>query len=144
MAELDVVNRVCRKFNVKSLTEQQISAIDALKRGRDTFLGTKTGSGKSLVYESSPIVLGENGVTTVIAPLNSIMSEQIERLDKLGYRAVQISNDTDREAVTNGYFLFVSEYLVGDDKWRDVLRSPIFTSKHHLIVVDEAHTVIQW
>ncbi|XP_052690587.1 ATP-dependent DNA helicase RecQ-like isoform X2 [Crassostrea angulata] len=147
MAELDVVNRVCRKFNVKSLTEQQISAIDALNRGRDTFLGTKTGSGKSLVYESSPVVLGENGVTTVIAPLNSIMSEQIERLDKLGYRAVQISNDTDREAVTNGYFQFVfgsPEYLVGDDKWRDVLRSNIFTPKHNLIVVDEAHTVIQW
>lgn len=144
MADLDVVNRVCRKFNVKSLTEQQISAVDALKKGRDTFLRMKTGNEKSLEYESSPIVLGENGVTTVIAPLSSIMSEQIERLNKLGYRAVQISNDTDREAVTNGYFLFVSEYLVGDDKWRDVLRSPIFTSKHHLIVVDEAHTVIQW
>uniref|UniRef100_K1R0E2 DNA 3'-5' helicase n=1 Tax=Magallana gigas TaxID=29159 RepID=K1R0E2_MAGGI len=128
-------------------TKSEASAIDALNRGRDTFLGTKTGSGKSLVYESSPVVLGENGVTTVIAPLNSIMSEQIERLDKLGYRAVQISNDTDREAVTNGYFQFVfgsPEYLVGDDKWRDVLRSNIFTPKHNLIVVDEAHTVIQW
>lgn len=75
------------------------------------------------------------------------MSEQIERLNKLRYRDVQISNDKDRLAVTNGYFQFVfgsPEYLVGDDKWRDVLRSPIFTSKHHLKVVDEAHTVIQW
>lgn len=99
MTELDVVNRVCRKFNVKSLTEQQISAVDALKKGRDTFLRMKTGNEKSLEYESSPIVLGENGVTTVIAPLSSIMSEQIERLNKLGSMDVQIlyiSNDKDR------------------------------------------------
>lgn len=99
MAELDVVNRVCRKFNVKSLTEQQISAVDALKKGRDTFLRMKTGNEKSLEYESSPIVLGENGVTTVIAPLSSIMSEQRERLNKLGSMDVQIlyiSNDKDR------------------------------------------------
>lgn len=96
MAELDVVNRVCRKFSVQSMTEQQISAVDALKKGRDTFLRMKTGSGKSPEYESSPIVLGENGVTTVIAPLSSIMSEQIERLNKLGSMDVQISNDKDR------------------------------------------------
>lgn len=99
MTELDVVNRVCRKFNVKSLTEQQISAVDALKKGRDTFLRMKTGNEKSLEYESSPIVLGENGVTTVIAPLSSIMSEQRERLNKLGSMDVQIlyiSNDKDR------------------------------------------------
>ncbi|XP_062582870.1 uncharacterized protein LOC134244624 [Saccostrea cucullata] len=147
MADIEVVNRICQKFNLKSLTDQQISAIDALKKGNDTFVGTKTGSGKSLVYESSPIVLGENGVTTVLAPLNSIMSEQIERLNRLGYRAVQVSNDTDKQAVMNGYFQFVlgsPELLVGDDKWREVLRNPIFTSKHQLIVVDEAHTVIQW
>lgn len=59
----------------------------------------------------------------MIAPLNNIISEQIERLNKLGYRAVQISIDTDRAVVTNGYFQFVfwsPEYLVGDDKWRDV------------------------
>ncbi|XP_062622050.1 uncharacterized protein LOC134283551 [Saccostrea cucullata] len=147
MADIEVVNRICQKFNLKSLTDQQISAIDALKKGKDTFVGTKTGSGKSLVYESSPIVLGENGVTTVLAPLNSIMSEQIERLNRLGYRAVQVSNDTDKQAVMNGYFQFVfgsPELLVGDDKWREVLRNPIFTSKNQLIVVDEAHTVIQW
>ncbi|XP_062615259.1 ATP-dependent DNA helicase RecQ-like [Saccostrea cucullata] len=100
MADIEVVNRICQKFNLKSLTDQQISAIDALKKGNDTFVGTKTGSGKYLVYESSPI----------------------ERM-----------------------FVFGSpELLVGDDKWREVLRNPIFTSKHQLIVVDEAHTVIQW
>lgn len=45
----------------------------------------------------------------------------------------------------NGYFQFVFgsfEYFVGDDKWRDVLRSFIFILKYYLIVVDEVYIVI--
>ena len=32
----------------------------------------------------------------------------------------------------------------GDPKWRETLKAGMFSRKHHLIVVDEAHTVLQW
>ena len=84
-------------------------------------LEQKTGSRKSLIYECAPLVFKETGVTTILAPLNSIMTEQVERLQQLGYRATYIRAETDRESVMNGYyqFLFSSpETLVGDPKWR--------------------------
>ena len=75
------------------------------------------------------------------------MLEQVDRLNKLGFRAVHITGDTDREAVINGYYNFVfgsPEMFVGESKWREIFRNPLFTARHQLIVVDEAHTVIQW
>jgi superfamily II DNA helicase RecQ len=148
MADMEEVKKkIIEKFGITDLNSHQERAIDALRRGNDVFVGTKTGSGKSLIYESAPLALKETGVTTVLAPLTSIMTEQVERLKRLGYRATDITGDTDRTAVMNGDYQFVfasPETLVGDPKWRDILKTDTFSRKHHLIVVDEAHTVVQW
>jgi hypothetical protein len=37
------------------------------------FIGTKTGSGKSLSYEAAPIIFEESAVTLIVAPLVGIM-----------------------------------------------------------------------
>ena len=43
---------ICDKFNLEALTVNQVKA---LTDGKDVFIGTKTGSGKSLSYESIPV-----------------------------------------------------------------------------------------
>lgn len=49
------------KFNV-TLKQKQRKAITVLFNGKDVFVGTKTGIGKSMTYEYAP-VLFENGTT---------------------------------------------------------------------------------
>ena len=46
---------ICDKFNLEALTVNQVKSFKALADGKDVFIGTKTGSGKSLSYESIPV-----------------------------------------------------------------------------------------
>ncbi|XP_062572135.1 uncharacterized protein LOC134260407 [Saccostrea cucullata] len=107
----DVEKKICEKFNLNNLTENQKLAISSLRENRDIFIGTKTGSGKLLTYQCVPIVYGENSVTVIIAPLISIMKEQVESLSSLGYRAVYIEGSTDVERVASGYYNLFLEAL---------------------------------
>ena len=140
-------SKICEKFSIERLKDHQREAIKALIDRKDVFVGTKTGSGKSLIYECSPIALNEHGIVVVLAPLTSIMKEQVEKLRSVGYRATTLSTETDKDAVINGYYQFVfgsPEMLIGNGDWRDVLSNPLFKSRHQLIVVDETHTIIHW
>ncbi len=118
--------------------------IKALYEKLDVFVCTNTGSGKSLIYESYPVICPGSCVL-VIAPLVSIMTEQCERLSKLGFSATYIDKDErEKDDIINCQydFLFGSpESLLGD--WRDMLKSQVWRDKLNLIVVDEAHTVLQ-
>jgi ATP-dependent DNA helicase RecQ len=108
-------------------------------------VGTKTGSGKSLIYECIPAVLPDSAVI-VLTPLLSIMKEQTERLCELGFRATYIWKDaTEDEQILQGQYQFVfgsPESIVGDKKWTDMIS--VYGDRLKLVVVDEAHTVIQW
>ena len=95
-----------------------------------------------------PIAKGRDTVTLVIAPLQSIMEEQVDRLKSLGFSAVYLENRnvSIHDVIEGKYqFLFSSpEVVVDTGKWRDVLKNPVFSKKLGLIVVDEAHTILQW
>ena len=39
---------ICDKFNLEAVTVNQVKSFKALADGKDVFIGTKTGSGKSL------------------------------------------------------------------------------------------------
>lgn len=145
--EAPIESKICSKFSITTLTDMQTQAINALKLKKDVFIGTRTGSGKSLAYECAPILFTETSVTLILAPLKSIMKEQVIRLQSLGYRAVAIDTDTDKETVSSGYYHFVygsPEMLVKDPTWRTSIRRPEFVKRIRLIVVDEAHTTVHW
>lgn len=46
---------ICSRFHLVSISETQNRSILSLQQGRDVFLRTRTGSGKSLTYECSPL-----------------------------------------------------------------------------------------
>lgn len=147
MAAPSIYKQICDKFQISSLTAYQEKAIKAISEGNDVFVGTKTGSGKSMTYESFPVIKPGSTVL-VIAPLLTIMSEQSEKLQKLGFKATYIGkNVSENEAIEQGKYDFVfgsPEVLVGDTKWREILKSDVYQKHMALIVVDEAHTVVQW
>lgn len=145
--EEEVEAEICRKFLIPSLRTNQKVALKAVMDKKDIFVGTKTGSGKSITYECIPVVF-PGACVVIISPLISIMTEQCKKLSALGFRATYIGKDvSETDDLINGDFDFVytsPEQLVGDLKWRDVLKSDVYQKKLRAIVVDEAHTVIQW
>ncbi|XP_033730565.1 ATP-dependent DNA helicase RecQ-like [Pecten maximus] len=136
---------VAERFNIESLRENQIKGLEAICTGKDVFVGTKTGSGKSMIYECVPVIF-PNAIVVIVAPLVSIMKEQTDRLRNLGFKATYIGKDlAEEEYIINGEFNFVfgsPEALVGERKWRNMLTS--YGDRLKVLVVDEAHTVIQW
>ena len=70
--------KISDAFKVE-LRENQKRGIDAVLSNKDVFVGTRTGSGKSLIYERIPLI--RPGVIVIVAPLLSIMREQVEKLN---------------------------------------------------------------
>ena len=77
--EENIEASICKKFKIQGLTDTQRRSIRFLTANKDVFIGTKTGSGKSLIYECIPEVFSETAVTLILAPLRSIMKEQVSR-----------------------------------------------------------------
>ena len=133
--------------------ETIICSIEVLKK-QDILLACHTGGGKSLCYQSFPVVWettsGTNGnaIIVVVSPLISIMVEQVTILNSLGFTATYIGMDNaDEKRVMDGYFQFVfgsPESIVVNVKWRDMFRTHVYRDKLKLMVTDEAHTVIDW
>lgn len=96
----------------------------------------------------APVFPSGEDFILIVSPLNAIMQEQCSMLTALGMSAACLGSDknTDR-AVGEGkhQFIFTSpEIILGTGTGRDMLRSSVFKDKVGLIVVDEAHTVVQW
>ncbi|XP_061189774.1 uncharacterized protein LOC133197660 [Saccostrea echinata] len=137
--------RVYDTFKVK-LRENQEKAINAVLLNRDVFVGTGTGSGKSLVYESIPVI--KPGIVVIVAPLLSIMRKQVEKLNNFGLAATYIEkNVEENEKIEAGQYDFVfgsPERLIGERRWREMFKSEEYRRRLQLLVVDEAHTVTLW
>ena len=155
---------LCSFFGIEKLHPHQVDAISALLNERDVFLACQTGGGKSLCYQGFPVALksvkdsgssenecehADNGVIViVITPLISIMKEQVEILNALGFKATYIGrDDTEQASLLDGHFDFIfgsPESIVGNERWRGMIRSPVYQEKLKLLVTDEAHTVVDW
>ena len=80
------------RLGYMSLKPEQLSAIDAILRGRDTIVSVPTGFGKSLVYQVLPfcadwltgrvtrISTSSKPVVMVVSPLLSLMHDQVVTL----------------------------------------------------------------
>ena len=69
----------------RPVQEQVILSVLA---GRDTLALMPTGGGKSLTYQIPG--LASEGVCIVVTPLIALMKDQVDRLRKLGIRALAI------------------------------------------------------
>ena len=77
-------------FGIEQLRDGQQRVIDSVLDGKDTLAIMPTGSGKSLCYQIPARIL--DGMTVVVSPLISLMKDQLEKLDELGIRAVQVNS----------------------------------------------------
>lgn len=150
-------DHVVERFKVENLKDLQRKALKKLVIGEDVFLIQPTGSGKSLIYQSAPMVFDIvkrttfKSIAVVISPLTSLMQDQVKFLKSIGVTAEFIGedqqDDTAKTAVERGdcQIVFGSpESFLSSDRWRKMLSSKVYEERLCLVAVDEAHCISHW
>lgn len=167
------VDRLARNvFGVNNFRQNQLEAINASLSGRDVFVIMPTGGGKSLCYQLPSFL--RNGVTLVISPLVSLMTDQVIQMKELNVNADYLIKGTSKEDTnriyrtmlsfsssssssssssttittttpSSGYLLYVSPERIGQSKsFMNHLDKVHTAGSLSCIVVDEAHCASQF
>ena len=156
----DVKRALKDRFKLSGFRSNQLNAINATLAGDDAFVLMPTGGGKSLCYQLPALVQSgkTKGITVVISPLLSLMTDQVDHLLKLKIKAATLNGEVKaeekkrimdilKEAHPEHYLqlLYITPEMLGKS---DAIINGL-TRLHGLkklarIVIDEAHCVSQW
>ena len=146
-------------FDLEALKPLQLLALRYLVRGKDVFACFPTGFGKSMIFHILPSVcshLAASGFTRfppdpivlVVSPLKSLMRDQVSILSTRGISAAAVGDSKQSDSdIMAGKFSFVygsPEVLAGSSGRRSALQEQGLLERFVAVVVDEAHTVVQW
>jgi ATP-dependent DNA helicase RecQ len=133
-------------FGYHAFRPGQERLIAAVLAGRDAIGVMPTGAGKSLTFQIPARLLP--GTTVVLSPLISLMKDQVDGLERYGFRATTLHSALDpatrrerlRRLAAGDYELLylAPEALEGG------LRAVLAGVRIALVVVDEAHCISEW
>jgi ATP-dependent DNA helicase RecQ len=139
-------------FRKKNFRDGQWNAVRLGLQGRDSIVLLPTGSGKSIAFQLTSLLLP--GSSIIVAPLISLIDDQIENLGRYGIdRCTKITGQVDPEskkaiqaALRRGQFLmcYVSPERFQISEFRDTVKAMAMAVSVSLIAIDEAHCVSEW
>ncbi|HGM5553232.1 TPA: ATP-dependent DNA helicase RecQ [Pseudomonas putida] len=140
-------NTLEQVFGYPQFRPGQEAAISAVLAGRSAAAIFPTGSGKSLCYQVSALLLPH--LTLVVSPLLALMQDQLAFLKRHGISAGSIDSAQSRDDANDVMararsgelkILMISVERLKNERFRNFLQQvPI-----SLLVVDEAHCISEW
>lgn len=141
---LDILHQT---FGYPMFRPHQEQIVEAAVSGRDVMAVMPTSAGKSICYQVPALALG--GLTIVVSPLISLMSDQVMALRELGVAAACLNSSLDAHErsqtlteMSRGLLnlVYVAPERLADPAFLDVVQSHGLS----LLAVDEAHCISQW
>lgn len=158
--KIDAESAVLRdnsQMNLKTLTLSRLGyseyrplqeeAIDALCAGQDVLLAAPTGGGKSLAYQAAGLM--RNGVAVIVSPLLSLMSQQVQELNKKGIRAKFLNSTLNPGEQDDLVWALRHQhidllYLSPEKLVQPSVIGFLHSFDISLFAIDEAHCISQW
>lgn len=134
-------------FGYDAFRPGQETLVEALLSGRDCLGVMPTGAGKSICYQIPGVVLP--GLTLVVSPLVSLMSDQVNALLDAGVRGSYLNstltpgqqNTVMKRALEGRYdIMYIAPERLSDPRFFEFASQ----ARIPLIAIDEAHCVSQW
>lgn len=134
-------------FGHQEFRLEQFNIINSILDGNDTLAIMPTGGGKSMCFQVPALYL--EGVTVVISPLISLMSDQVANLSNNGVSACYLNSNQDqdertqaRERILSGEVKLV--YVSPEGILSGGISNFLQNLNISLVAIDEAHCVSQW
>ncbi len=134
-------------FGLEHFRLQQREIVNDVLAGRDALVVMPTGAGKSLCFQLPAVAL--RGLTLIISPLISLMTDQVRQLRTLRIPAMMLSSgqtwDEQREVMGRLRDGFRGLMYVAPERFNAPGFLSIITSRElSLLAIDEAHCISQW
>jgi len=133
----------------------QFAAIRRTLRKEESIVLLPTGSGKSVIYQLSSMLLP--GITVVISPLRALIEDQVNNLAEKGVNNIASIFSTDKKskeemlkkakAIMHNHsamMLYIAPERMQMSDFRKEIKALLETNNFCLVAIDEAHCVSEW
>lgn len=145
--EAEITEALKKWFKHDTFRTGQLEAVKESVDGNDVVVIMPTGSGKSLCYQLTAMLLP--GTTLVVSPLIALMKDQVDALESLDIPSTFLNSSVSMTemsyrlscmAAGRYKLVYVAPERFRNERFQDALAR----TKVSLLTIDEAHCISQW